>query len=332
MRPLALLLIGITAVACSDDGSKDPVRQDAAVDATAVDANTSTPDAARVDAPVVDAPVVDAPVVDAPAVDAPTSDAPVADASVDAPPTDAPAVDAHACSAPGSDAMLGDAGNFSGPTPAIYWSFEPATISGGSVGDGSGGNHTGTVTGGVSFAAGGIIGEAAFFDGSTGIITNDSLAKQTPVTISAWLRPDAFTSGGGLIAINLGNGASAWTGTGIGVKQAGRFFAEGGTSTQERVVDTQKCLMPGEWVHIVGVMDGTDVAIYRDGVLQATLATGYSEIAYGTVGLVLGRHSYFINRYYEGGVDELAIWHGALTGPQIAELYALGRAGIPILP
>jgi len=45
MRPWVLLLIGLSAVACSDDDPKDPGRKDATVDAAAVDANTSTPDA-----------------------------------------------------------------------------------------------------------------------------------------------------------------------------------------------------------------------------------------------------------------------------------------------
>jgi hypothetical protein len=334
------LLTAIVAAACSDDSPSNP-RNDGAVDAAIRDTGTGRLDTSRADLPPADTAVVDTVTVDAPAdaapADAAPADAPADGAPADGAPADAapdlPEADAHACSAPGSDAMLGDAGSFTGPTPAIYWSFEPATISGSSVSDGSGSGHTGTATGGVSFGAGGIVGEAAFFDGATGIITNDSLAKQTPVTIAVWLRPEAFTTGGSLIAVNQGNGASTWTGTGIGVREGARYFAEGGSgSAQEKTVETLSCLVPQQWVHIVGVMDGTDVAIYRDGVFQASEATGYSEIAYGTVGLVLGRHSYFLNRYYKGGIDELAIWHSALDSDQIAELHALGRAGIALLP
>ena len=83
----------------------------------------------------------------------------------------------------------------------------------------------------------------------------------------------------------------------------------------------------GLWHHIAVVYDGNDKYIYVDGVLDATVANPHSGSAlgknttrYGLIGDGSEATAYNgsrNNRYYDGSVSELRIWHTARTGPQI---------------
>ena len=73
-----------------------------------------------------------------------------------------------------------------------------------------------------------------------------------------------------------------------------------------------------------------ELRMYRDGLLVKTTPTSYSTLAYGDVGVVMGRHSYFYNRYLDADVDEVAVWNQALTDAAILEVYRVGLNGQPI--
>jgi hypothetical protein len=135
--------------------------------------------------------------------------------------------------------------------------------------------------------------------------------------------------------INLGNGPSAWQGWISGIRSTGqfRFTVEGGGGlVQELYADTTDCVPVGAWTHIVGVYTGTVSRLYRDGVLEEETPIPYSSINFGSVGLVVGRHSYFNNRYYPGLVDELAVWDQVLTDRQVVQLFSQGKMGARIVP
>ena len=80
---------------------------------------------------------------------------------------------------------------------------------------------------------------------------------------------------------------------------------------------------PGAWQHVVGVYTGSTASLYINGVLVAgpTTASGYLPNANTTVPLIIGATS-LENRTFDGLVDEVAVYSGALSASVIAAHYA----------
>lgn len=74
------------------------------------------------------------------------------------------------------------------------------------------------------------------------------------------------------------------------------------------------------WHHIVGVADGTNVALYRDGLVRASVASSYNITA-GSVPLRIGRRgdgALVMN----GALADVRVWSRALSAAEVLELYA----------
>ena len=230
--------------------------------------------------------------------------------------------------------LLADAGmDYVGPAPDLYWTFDDVDVTGSTLGDVSPSGDDAAIAGGVTTGAPGRIGEAFDFDGATGIVTGMPIEPQD-FTVSVWLAPTAYATGNGLIAVNHGVGPIPWSGWLVAVGNTGqlRFAMEGGTPAQEIVAGTQRCVPLGSWTHFVGIKEGMEIRVYRDGVLEETLPLTYSTIPYNSGGMELGRHAMFINRYYAGRMDDLVLWNAILTDQQIVQLYLEGVAGRRVYP
>jgi stress response protein SCP2 len=82
----------------------------------------------------------------------------------------------------------------------------------------------------------------------------------------------------------------------------------------------------GVWHHIVGVRDGTQYSIYVDGLLELTKAYDGSNLGGSPYNYHIGHHGAW-NQYFNGDVDEVAVWQDALTAEEIAVIYNAGRNG-----
>ena len=86
-------------------------------------------------------------------------------------------------------------------------------------------------------------------------------------------------------------------------------------------------LNDGEWHHVAAVYDGVNKYIYVDGVLDATAANPHSGAAlgksttrFGIIGDGSEATSYNgsrNNRYYDGSISELRIWHSVKTDTEL---------------
>jgi len=80
-------------------------------------------------------------------------------------------------------------------------------------------------------------------------------------------------------------------------------------------------LVTGEWIHIVGMYDGTEASIYLNGVKKNSLPLA------GTVvpGMVpfLGRSAYANASYFAGSIDQVEIYNIALTEEEIMQRYLM---------
>ncbi|MBI4044434.1 MAG: LamG domain-containing protein [Candidatus Diapherotrites archaeon] len=80
---------------------------------------------------------------------------------------------------------------------------------------------------------------------------------------------------------------------------------------------------PDEWQHVVGVYDGAIVRLYMNGALQAqqTPLTGKTMVSSDIIRI--GKYS--PSTTFVGLVDEVAIWHRALSAEEIKLLYNNGK-------
>lgn len=204
------------------------------------------------------------------------------------------------------------------------------------------GAYSGGVTYGVSGALYGSSNTAVTLNGSDGIATipNDASHQFAPLgafTLEAWVNTN---TGGGTFLPFVSN----WTGSGgyfmalyspsgaSGPFQLlGQISGTGGTAYKH--TNTTTNLADGEWHHVVlthadGTATAAGLSLYVDGTLQTTLISDtigdpITSIANG-VPLYIGTRDDAI--FYQGSVDEVAIYGTAFTGSQVLAHY---NAAVP---
>ena len=143
----------------------------------------------------------------------------------------------------------------------------------------------------------------------------------TAITVEAIIKPDAVTSSG--IAVGRVDWSYSfgphynWA---LGYNAGGIFvavFVNGGSTR----VDTQfGSIAVGEKAHVAFTFDGTTVVIYKNGnqiasaPLSGTLSGGLEPIR-------LGRTGYSGSGYFDGIIDEVAVYPTVLTATRIGEHY-----------
>jgi hypothetical protein len=153
-------------------------------------------------------------------------------------------------------------------------------------------------------------------------------------TATGWVRPAAGSAAGTVYLQNAGadvlNGWRVGFATGRAVQFARHQRSSAGTSQNTQILQTSFGIPEMQWAFIAAVVDATHMRLYVDGAQveadtvdfnhggsgNAPLSIGYN--ANGSGGIGTGDH-------LDGDLDELAIFHAALSAGQIQELYAAGR-------
>ena len=150
------------------------------------------------------------------------------------------------------------------------------------------------------------------FDGSNDEVTTPAMMPAVAArSMSAWVLTRTtgtqwfFGSGfnAASAAFIVGIQDAAW-----GVTQYGAFV--GSTAAAANV-----------WAHIAVVNAGTQWTIYANGIA----ATGTMTTTLAAYPVFLG--SYGGGGYWNGQIDDVAIWNRSLTPPEIRQLYTQGRGG-----
>lgn len=192
--------------------------------------------------------------------------------------------------------------------PILYTTFDEA---GSTIADSSTAARTVTPSGNPVKTAG-IAGTALIFDGVDDSVSAVGVADSTgsSMTWEVWFKSTQTTGTGHLVRrdgsgaaylLRLNNGKIEWYGN----NSAGAILSP-----------TVKA--DGQWHHVVGVKNGTALTLYIDGV---SVATGTATSAYtGTTNVYLGS-SGGTSEFFNGTLDEVALYNTALTGAQIQAHY-----------
>jgi len=158
------------------------------------------------------------------------------------------------------------------------------------------------------------------FDGVNDYI-NTTYFVTNAFSVSVWLKKAASTADGehGVVSQKtVWNSQYGWTLT-FPTSEAIAFYANySNTAVYSAPVSV------GVWHHAVGTFDGSTVRIYLDGVLQQSTS---SNLALQNYSAVIGRASPTLNAYYfNGSIDETAIYNRSLSPSEVLALYSAGKA------
>jgi hypothetical protein len=203
---------------------------------------------------------------------------------------------------------------------AAWWKLDEAE--GTNVADNSGGHHDGVLQGNPQWQpTGGRIGGALEFDGKDDFI---QIADQAPfnttdeVTVAAWIKVRAFDRGWQTIAAK---GDYAWRLARDRQRNTLQFAA--GKFEENRTVRGNIAVDDGKWHHVVGVGTPERISLYIDGVLDQTVTVpGKMQIDETPVFIGENSDPTCRGRYWNGWIDELAVFTYALNDEQVKALYA----------
>ncbi len=212
-----------------------------------------------------------------------------------------------------------------------YWRYDEA--SGSFMGD-SAGSHNGRFSGGGTYrdGTGALTGDPSYplgLNGTSGLVTTTA-PQPTPdaYSVETWFR--TTTNSGGLLA---GFGSSPTANSSnydkhIYMTNDGQLVFgvySGGTQT----LKSPNAYNDGAWHHVVATQGSGGTALYVDGlrVGRNTSVTGSQDYSgYWHVGgdTLNGWPDQPASSYFQGDVDETAVYPAALSAAQVADHYGLG--------
>jgi hypothetical protein len=169
---------------------------------------------------------------------------------------------------------------------------------------------------------GGVVGQAAAFDGVDDAITVPHapwLETTEGYTIAAWLRVDALTAGHhAVLAKPVGNGiANSWE---FYFWESG-FYLGMGTPEQYADLWVPWTAPSGTWVHLAGTWDGASLTLWIDGAHRGT--TAMTAIGFDDHPVVVGAdddHYGDLSGHLQGAVDDVRVYRRALSADEVAAL------------
>jgi hypothetical protein len=207
------------------------------------------------------------------------------------------------------------------------------------------GNFNGATVGASFSYAAGKYGQAFQLDGVDDTVTINDGEQMWPsgsLTLEAWIKTTA-TRPSNIIVCKYSCGNQCATGistaywclyTNAAGKPAMDFQPDQPTSGTTAIVASLVTVNDGAWHHIVGVRDATakTASVYVDGALATTASPAAGEfgpmtnadndVDLVTIGsnVIGGQTGY--EALFTGAIDEVAIYHSALTAAQVSAIYA----------
>lgn len=193
-----------------------------------------------------------------------------------------------------------------------YWRLDEPS---GTTAYDSVGSAAGTISGAVTLNVPGAVRKAMAFDGTTGkIVSATNLVQATALTIEAWIKT---TVSGVQLPFFTARSSNAGL---YCATNAGQLWFYNSVATPASY-NSLKTVIDGQWHHCVMTHTGTTYAIYIDGVLDRTGSwTGRSVDSFPPS---LGFDPTNV-KYWNGALDDVAVYNVALTPTQIAAHYRTG--------
>ncbi len=212
--------------------------------------------------------------------------------------------------------------------PVSYWRL--GETSGTTAADEMGANN-GSYVNGVTLNQNGPLIEdtnpAASFDGWNDYVGLGTMSVSgSALTMLGWFRADDFDNPNAPI-LAKGNGTSIsniWWGLGSVSSYGQRLAAVLKTSSTTQIATSSTTITAGQWIFVAGVYNGSTLKVYQNGVEVGSVALTGTVSTSGSVGVRIGSNPSNVD-FFDGTIDEVAIFNKALTAAQLLEIYKVGR-------
>lgn len=104
------------------------------------------------------------------------------------------------------------------------------------------------------------------------------------------------------------------------------FIGFGTTGLGNQDLAGTRSVNDGQWHHVVAVYDGAKKSIYIDGTLDASVATT-GTVSANNYPVRIGENAQATGRYFDGRIDEVALFNRALSEAEITGLYTQATVG-----
>jgi hypothetical protein len=202
-----------------------------------------------------------------------------------------------------------------------WWQFDDGL--GSTAADSSGNGLNGVLVGDPSWTTG-IVGGALELDGDGDYVDlgNDPKFNITnQITVAAWIKVDAFDKEWQAV---IAKGDSSWR---IQRKQGkgSLEFACSGLAVPETrwsniwgTVDVND----GQWRHVVGTYDGSQICLYVDGTLDVSSKVIGGSIKSNDQPVLIGENSEAPKRFWNGRIDDVRVFNYGLSADEVAAIHA----------
>ncbi|MES2707049.1 MAG: LamG domain-containing protein [Verrucomicrobiota bacterium] len=224
-----------------------------------------------------------------------------------------------------------------------YWDFEGSAANNAAGSGGAAHNGTlmgnATVTGTPKAGAGALSldGNGDYLDVTASVNVNEAW------TVSAWFLPAVAPAGTsrGMIYESVGTPTSTGYTMSMGIREGSatgdtgfQLFTDTATgadpNAQVQIADGSAI---GTWHHIISVFTPSTLSTpgavigYLDGVQQYNLVIPANTLMVAADGFHIGTYRSANDRWFNGLIDEVAIWSRGLTAPEVLEVYQRGAGG-----
>jgi len=207
----------------------------------------------------------------------------------------------------------GDLWSFSTGKLIGWWKLDETE--GAVAADSSGSGHDGTLVGDPVWAQG-AIGGALEFDGEGDYVdlgVSPEFDVTSQITVAAWVKVTAFDVDWQAIVIK---GDTAWRLS----RSQGNNLHFGCTGMWPEWVHGTADVNDGQWHHIAGVYNGTELRLYVDGALDASV-TAAGLINVNEYPVTIGENAEHPGREWNGLIDDVRLYNHALSAAEIKTLH-----------
>ena len=203
------------------------------------------------------------------------------------------------------------------------------------------GTNNGTLQGGATANAAGVVNSAFSFDGTNGYVSipDSPVFHPTNLTVEYWVRFDSLDSAGsggsppGDQFVVFKQNSRTYDFEGFDLRKiriAGAdIFKFAVTSATSQVAELHGITLvtTGVWYHVAGVRGSNYTQLYVNGQLEGQTNADFPQ-DYGTLPLYFGTsgESYWDHKL-NGLLDEVSLYNRALSAGEIAAIYAAGGSG-----
>jgi len=219
----------------------------------------------------------------------------------------------------------------------------------GTIVDYSGAGNDGSASG-VVYGVDGRLGTALDFDGVDDYVSMgvNSLVPDlegcSGITLSSWINPDSLVDAGSNDRNNIGDilintsGNNNFSAIYLTLRYGGNIWCGGRSDPGDgfQSVETADTVVVGEWQHVVGVLDFANDKIYvyynGDLVGEADVSFASDVLVVGTPTAhdVIGAIPSLNDHFFDGVIDEFAVWNRSLSEEEIIDVYTRGAINLDL--